>query len=136
MKNIIYLILISTLALFTSCSMKDTLVGSWKIEDASITVRNGQNITPDHSELGGITFHKDGSFVSEGSISFTDSYLEKLDDSSYQGQWDCNDKYSQMKIDECLWKVEIIDDSRIELRATVQRLSEGTTEYYCLLRKE
>ena len=136
MKNIIYSILISTLTLFTSCSMKDTLVGSWKIEDASITVRNGQNISPDHSELGRITFHKDGSLVSEGSFSFTDSYIEKLDDSSYQGQWDCNDKYSQMKINGCLWDVEIIDDSRIELRATVQRLSGGLRDYYCLLIKE
>ena len=136
MKRFLYVLLISTLFLYTSCSMKDTIIGSWKIEDASITVRNGQNYSPNHSELGIITFYKDGSFVSEGSFSFTDSYIEKLDNSSYHGLWDCNDKYHQMKINGCLWNVEIIDETRIELRACVEHLEGGIRDYYCLLMKK
>ena len=115
--------------------MKDTFEGSWTLEDVTITTRNGQSITPEHSELGEIFFSEFGTFVSEGGFTLTEKYIEKLDNGSHDGQWECNDEYKQMKIDGCLWNVNIIDETKIELRASVGSLQE-TKEYYCLLKKK
>lgn len=137
MNKILVFICVVAAAILSSCSMESTLTGKWKIEDASVTVRNGRSFSPDHSELGEITFDEDGTFVSSGIFGLTDSHLEYLgDDKYYSGLWDCHE--SQMKINGALWDVNIISEERIELRACVEEFDgkDVIKDYYCLLIKQ